>query len=127
MTRSTRVSRAFLILMAAVVGMGGCVYLYSRDRTTIVKGDLPDDSVLAAVVEGATSDDWVISTLGEPTFTKELEGGGALLIYQYETEDTTTTRVLIVMYERSQVTRVVRLNFEIRDGVVVRFWRDPDS
>ncbi|MHC4480194.1 MAG: hypothetical protein ACYS8K_02305 [Planctomycetota bacterium] len=112
-----------LAVMLLAWSASGC-FVRTRDRTVTGPHPVPDGATLSSLKVGETTRQWVIETLGQPTRTKDLEGGGQLLIYEYLERESGHTRVLVIATYRWNETSVMRLSFEVRDGIVTRFERE---
>jgi hypothetical protein len=108
--------------LAACLALAGCIV--SVEKTVEEGRALPDPAVVASLAEGQTTRAELVAMLGTPTSATETADAGELLVYEYRSRQDTRTSVLLLLNWASQVTRVVRHKFALRDGVVVRHWTE---
>jgi len=112
--------RGNLAVALAATVLAGCIYV---SETLVERGvPAPDESTLAAVQEGVTTRDWVLSALGEPHYRVQTDGVERFH-YHYVWCEKATRRILFVS-RSSQTMHELRLTFEIKDGLVVRYRRE---
>jgi outer membrane protein assembly factor BamE (lipoprotein component of BamABCDE complex) len=109
--------RAAVALVLTVATLG-CIYV--SDTFLERPMPAPDESVLSAVKEGVTTREWVVATLGEPHYRGTADGC-ELLGYEYVWRERTSRRILFVWRSGGQTTHTLRLTFQIKDGLVVRY------
>lgn len=108
----------------ALLWVGGCVYVESFNRETT------GEEVLRALPRAragqVTTRDGIIDALGEPQTTKELGGGREILIYEHCTRDVRARWLLGVSWKHADVD-VLRVGFELEDGVLVEYYPSVSS
>ncbi|UCG58829.1 MAG: outer membrane protein assembly factor BamE [Phycisphaerales bacterium] len=112
------------LFLALAPAMAGCIACDS-EVTYGDKGPAVGRSTLRQVKPGRTTKQWVLATLGEPTSQDTIPDGQEILRYEYvkrtKSDFAMVPPPLAFENEREQHTRVV---FEIRDGVVVDYWKE---
>ena len=82
------------------------------------------DRTLKNVRPGKTSREWVLTALGPPSSKETLPGGTELLKYSY-VESVSNRFWLFPLVDAKETMRTGHdLFFEIRHGVVQKYWRD---
>ena len=107
--------------MAAMV-MTGC--LVTHKASVKVSGEAVLKERLDAVKEGVTTRDDLILAFGQPTQSLKLEDGREVLTYTCERQETVQTIVLFAVQWETSVEKMARYNFELKDGVLIRCWKD---
>jgi len=116
--------RMFTMLGAAVVLVSSACCVVSRSANTHVTGDAVLKGGLDAPAEGVTTRDDLVHAFGAPKQTMKLEGGREVLVYVCERRDTSRLAVLFLLHWQSSRTRLVRYNFEFKDGLLARYWKE---
>jgi outer membrane protein assembly factor BamE (lipoprotein component of BamABCDE complex) len=114
----------FIILMMMCMIVGGCLMTH-RSHTYESSGGHPiSRSDLDHVEPGVTTKDWVLDTFGSPTRERHFKDDSEILIYERsERTEHEFSLFLIFSTESSEVTKDT-LSFEIKDGVVQKYWLD---
>jgi hypothetical protein len=106
------------------MAISGCLmkhrsHTYERSTgSPILKSDLDQ------VELGVTTKDWVLDTFGPPTRVRNFKDDSEILIYERsERTEHEFSFFLIFSSESSEVTKET-LSFEIRDGIVRKYWLD---
>ena len=110
----------FVLLLAMLVLMGGCVVYNADEQYTGV-----ENKMLKEIECGQTTRDWLVETFGEPTELLTTDDGGEILRYKcVRTKDNKFVMFPppIVIHDDKQVEHVVA--FEVKDGVVQRYWKE---
>lgn len=115
-------------LLAAVLTLPATVgCLVVRKSSARVRGDAVVKGKLHAVKEGETRREDIVRAFGAPTQTLKLEGGREILVYVYRRDHDVNLTILFLLRWETDVKRTVRFNFELQDGVLVRYWKDDIS
>ena len=86
-------------------------------------GPPPSSETLGKVKPGQTSREWVVTALGKPERASDEAEGKELLTYEYtETVDSRVNAPFLNANET--IKNVYSLHFEIKNGVVQRFWQE---
>jgi hypothetical protein len=119
--------RGKIVLLASVltlsVVLSGCVVYHGDEQYTGV-----EDKKLKQIECGQTSKDWLVETFGEPTEQLATDDGGEILKYKCVKKKDNQFVVFpppIVITDDKKVEHVVA--FEVRDGIVQRYWKEGKS
>ena len=110
----------FVLLLAMLVLMGGCVVYNADEQYTGV-----ENKMLKEIECGQTTRDWLVETFGEPTGLLMTDDGGEILRYKCVKKKDYKFVMFpppIVIHDDKQVEHVVA--FEVKDGVVQRYWKE---
>lgn len=120
----TKYAGVLAVLMIMLMSLSGCLISH-RSHTYQVSPDRPIlKSDLEKIEPGVTTEEWVLNSFGTPTNTRHLKDNAEILLY--ETINKTERKLslfLIFSTESSEETRET-VSFEIKDGVVQRYWID---
>ena len=97
--------------------------LISSDSATSVSGRYVSEQTLATIEPGKSSD-YVASVLGEPTQKNTLPDGTEIWKWCYSKTTSSKTAVIFLIGSKADVTSEHTTFVEIKDGVVVKAWRD---
>ncbi len=125
MSQRSRIASVGIVVLCVVGAfvLGGCISGRS-DVTYGPKGPAASNKTLRYIRCGQTSKEWVIGTLGTPTSETATPEGTELLKYEYTKEtDVDFSFCPFMDFDDKKEERTVYY-FEIRDGVVIKFWRD---
>jgi outer membrane protein assembly factor BamE (lipoprotein component of BamABCDE complex) len=106
-------------LALAVALAAGC--LYTRDRTIRTSGRELTPQALASLQKGITTPQDVEKLFGPPQRTLTPGPGGEVLIYDYESQETTNTSVFLLYRSASSLTHAANYRFEFKDGVLTGY------
>lgn len=114
----------FILLLIICVLFNGCL-IHHRSYTHQASPERPiPRHELEKVEPGVTTKEWVLDTFGAPTGERYLKDDVEILLY--ETRNRTEhefSLFLIFSSESSEESKEI-LSFEIKDGVVQRYWFD---
>jgi len=111
-----------VIAIAAAGAMGGC--LVSGHSNTQTSGAYVGPSTFSQVEPGTTRIDWVLATFGNPSSTTTLDDGSEIWKWEY-TKTKSGRGSVFVLYSGSDSSTSQSAAFvQVRDGVVVKAWRD---
>lgn len=116
------VSTLLCVLPALLIT--GCVISARTDTSYTPMRTRLSESTLSQIHPGSTTREWLIAACGAPTSQEVLPDGTQILKYEYtekKTED--FTLIFLIHSESSKEQRNVTY-FEIRDGVVARYWQE---
>jgi hypothetical protein len=123
--KSGYVKVAVLGFLTSVIFLG-CASIVSHDsRTTYGSSrSAPGHDTLRQIHPGETTKGWILQTLGSPTSENRLDDGAEILRYEYSSETRNKVGCLFLIdIDHSTVTEE-NIYIEVRDGIVVRYWRD---
>lgn len=125
MSGKSRTASVGLVLLCAIGVFALCGCISGRSDVTYgPKGPAVSNSTLRHIRCGETSKEWVLGTLGVPSSQTATPEGTEILRYEYTKEtDVDFTFCPFMDFDDKKEERTVYL-FEIRDGIVIRFWRD---
>lgn len=122
MRQALNIHTGFLVLaICAIVTTGGCaIYHKTADDTTnpVMKDKL------GRLRKGETTRKDVVAALGEPTRVEKLGENRERLVYEYEWQEETKYDILFVFSWEDEEDKTSTLNFEFKDGVLVRHWKE---
>lgn len=103
-----------------------CASIVSHNsRTAYGSGrSVPGYDTLRQIRPGETTRVWVVETLGTPTSRTQLDDGAEILRYEYVRETRNKVGCLFIIDIDHSTVSEENLYFEIRDGIVERYWRD---
>ena len=110
----------FVVLLAVSVLVGGCIVSQTDEQYTGIEND-----TLKQVECGQTTRDWVIETFGEPSEQILADDGSEILKYKCVRKKNNKFVMFpppIVINDDKDVVHTVA--FEIRDGIVQRYWKE---
>ena len=110
---------ALALLAVAVFVTAGC--LFTRDRTIKMRGNELTPEALASLQEGVTTAADVQKMFGPPDRMLTPEPGREVLLYNYESQETTNTSVFLLYRSAGSVTRAGSYRFEFKDGVLTGY------
>jgi hypothetical protein len=106
------------MVMTAGCISSNCTVSYGPTGAPVAK------STLRKIKCGQTPKRWVLATLGSPTAENPAPGGGEILCYEYckrvKSDFSMCPPPLSFKKDKEYHTTVL---FEIRDGVVARYWK----
>ena len=110
----------FVVSSAVSVMVVGCVVCQTDEQYTGIEND-----TLKQVKCGQTTRDWVIETFGEPSEQILTDDGGEILKYKCVRKKDNQFVMFpppIVISDEKDVEHTVA--FEVRDGIVQRYWKE---
>ena len=110
----------FVALLAVAILGVGCIVCETDEQYTGV-----ENQALKEIECGQTTRDWVVETFGEPTEQILTDDGGEILKYKcIRTKDNKFVMFPppIVIRDEKDVEHTVA--FEVRDGIVQRYWKE---
>jgi hypothetical protein len=111
---------SYLLVMVILVG---CI----SGRTNIKygpNGPPAGSKTLKQIKVGETSKAWLISALGEPSSESKTPEGTEVLKYHYVKEVDSSFEISPFLDFDDEKEEHITLYFEIKDGIVTRFWKD---
>ena len=118
-----------LICATALLGilpLGGCL-IYSHDTHYREKGKPVSDRTLDQIECGATTEDWVRATLGDPSQQSTTAEGTEVLEYRYAKKKDNQFLLLPFVIVNDNGEEKQTLYFEITNGVVTNFWEEESK
>lgn len=104
----------------------GCISIISTHSSETSKGncDMLSSGRLAIVTTGETTKTQLLEEFGEPTNARDLGEGVEILRYECKEISKDHFSFLFLINVHSTETEEEAVNFELKDGVVLRYWRD---
>jgi outer membrane protein assembly factor BamE (lipoprotein component of BamABCDE complex) len=115
------------LLLVASLSLGGCVVMANSHKTYECKGRFVGQKTLDQVEPGETTKEWVLAVFGEPTETKVASDDTDILHYRYVERKHDSLAVLVLIAADNNTRDQRDLYFEIKDGVVRKFWQTSTS
>lgn len=110
------------LVMAAAVGcLGGC--LISSSSHTDYSGSYVSHTELSKLTKGESTEEFVVATLGAPTEKTVQTDGSSIWRYTWEEVKERDSAVFLVLASDSSSRREGTAFVQVRDGVVVDYWR----
>jgi hypothetical protein len=106
--------------LSVVLLASGCVVGYKRRVSG--SGSAVAADQLQTTHEGATTRDDITAAFGAPTQRFETQDGREILTYVYLRRVSTMFGFLIPLWSTSESEKIVRFNFELKDGLLQRYW-----
>ena len=119
MSRSLAVAAAASLVM---VVLPGCLVSGSSD--TKMSGTYIGPSTFGEIEPGETTVDWVRAVMGEPTSKACLEDGSEIWKWSYARQHRSSGGVFLLFGGSSRSEEQGATYVQMRDGVVVKAWRD---
>jgi hypothetical protein len=110
----------FVALLAVALLITGCVVCETDEQYTGIEND-----TLKQVKCGQTTRDWVVETFGEPSEQILTDDGGEILKYKCVRKKDNKFVMFpppIVIRDEKDVEHTVA--FEVREGIVQRYWKE---
>lgn len=113
-----------LMLAATLFASTGC--LLSTSKHVHESGVAVGSGTLRQVELGETTRGWLLTTLGEPTSRAKVPGeeNVEILGYHYEIVKASRGKVFLLFSGSSRKVDHSRTFFELRNGVVTRYWTE---
>jgi len=105
----------------------GC-FIVHTDKHVRESGVPVSSQTLNQIKTGETTEAWLLATLGEPsdrTVVDEDESKVKILRYDHTVHKSDEGRVFLLFSGETDETKIRRAYFEIKNGVVTRYWTDP--
>ncbi len=115
-----------ILIVLSILPLAGCV-VYSGDVKYGEKGKAPTDRTLDRIEPGATTRDWVVATLGDPSRQSTTKDGTELLEYQYSCKKDNSFVFCPFVFINDEGEDKQTLYFEIENGVVKNFWKETSK
>lgn len=120
---SRKLFAATAVLVGVSWSLGGC--LIASSTSMHESGRRVSASTLSQIEADVTTDAWLLAALGEPTARMKIEGGeGEILRYDYQRRRESSGAVFLLFAGSSSETIESSTYFEVKDGIVVRFWSE---
>ena len=113
-----------LLAMSSCLACGGCLVSSGASVSYGPTGPCVGDETLEKIEPGKTTKAWLVSVLGEPTHTREVDEETEVLTYEYVKKEQASFCVFFLLGTGAHNEKRSRLFVELRDGVVQRHWRD---
>jgi hypothetical protein len=115
---------ALSILMIICMTFNGCLINHrSHTRQTSPERPIPQ-SELEKIEPGTTTKEWVIDRFGRPTNTRHLKDGAEILLYETRNRTKHEFSLFLIFSTESSEETQETISFEIKDGVIQRYWTD---
>ena len=111
-----------LLTSVWVLLCAGCITICSRVQEDSSTG--PNQVSVQQVQPGKTTKEWVIKTFGKPPTETKLSDGTEILKYQYTKKTRSDVDFLFLFDSHTKRESTTNVYFEIKDGVVQKYWRD---
>lgn len=120
-SHGTRCVVGVVVLAALAVTLGGC--LIRSSSRTYQSGTYVSASTMAQITPG-TTEEFVLATLGPPSTKTELSDGSSLWRWTWRQTRSSDGRVFLLVNSDSHTERQSSAYVQMKDGVVVKSWRD---
>ena len=116
-------SLVLALVIAGLLPLAGCI-IFSNDVSYEEKGPRVSDQAFEQIESGKTTRDWVVATLGEPSQREVTADGVEILKYKYTRREESNVLILPFLIVEDEHKEDRTVYFEVKDGVVQRFWKD---
>ncbi len=122
MMNRIRSAMACVCLIPAVVLLPGC--LVAGSQSTQISGQRVEQSSIALVEPGETTEEQIIQLVGVPTRAVELGDNRKVFVYEWTQREASSTRILVLFRGHNSTESRGITNIELVDGIVSRLWND---
>lgn len=119
-----RISTRLFGLGALIVVSGllsGCLVATSSQTTH--SGSYVSDSTWSKLEKGRTSQEWVLTVIGQPTSKSTVPGGKEVWKFSYTTRTENDGAVFLIFAGSSKEENASNAFIEFKDGIVTDWWR----
>jgi hypothetical protein len=107
---------------ACVLPLAGC--LINGHSSNSLSGDYVGPATFSQIEPGTTTGAWVLAVLGEPTRRSSLDDGSEIWAWSYSERKSSSGSVFLLLDSSNEREKVGAAYVQVRDGVVVKAWRD---
>ena len=110
-----------------VVSLTGCLITSSsRVQESGVRISSP---TMSQIVPGETTEEWLLTTLGEPNARTRIEGtdNAEILRYDHSVTQKSHGSLFLIFHGGSSKTNSSKAYFQVSNGVVTRAWREGSA
>ena len=118
---------AWFVLAVTAAGMPGCLVVAGSQTVYGQSGEPVSESTLSEIEPGKTTKDWLVGVMGQPTSKADLSEGGEIYIYEYVQTKHDSAVIFLLLSANNKVQQRKKVFFEIKDGVVQKYWRETHS
>lgn len=122
MTRAARLCTLALGALTLALPLGGCIV--GGSSSTSITGTFVGRETLATIEPGATTREYVLATLGEPTSKRTLSNGEELWRWDYRRVKKSSGYVLVVFGGSSREEVAATTFVHLQGDLVKRVWQD---
>ena len=108
--------------LACATTMGGC--LANGSSSVKSSGQYVSKDTLALIESGASSERELLDLLGRPSRTMHHHDGRTIYVYDYKLDAKASGGVFLFVAGSSRKNIERTTYFEVKEGVVTRFWTD---
>ena len=120
----SKYASVLIVLMIMCMTFNGCLINHrSHTRQTSPERPIPT-SELEKIEPGTTTKEWVLDRFGMPTKTRHLKDGAEILLYETRNRTEHEFSFFFIFSTESSKETKETISFEIKDGVVQRYWID---
>ncbi|MCE2424072.1 MAG: hypothetical protein J4F45_03060 [Pseudomonadales bacterium] len=123
MPRSAIRPQLTVAVLAATLGLGGCVFVVDSD-SHYRHGKLRGSTSLDAIKPGTTSREWILEKLGQPHSSYVNEAGNEVLRYLSVYEHDTEVAFFLLFDIDVSKEEINTLHVELEEDLVRSFWID---
>jgi|ERR1700722_8291447 len=109
------------LLLAGLGLMSGCLVATSSQTTHT--GSFVSDETWNKIEKGKTSQEWVLTVVGQPTQKSNLKDGKEIWKYTYTTRTQNGGGVFLLYAGSSSEETIGNAFIEFKDGIVTDWWR----
>ncbi|MCZ6603042.1 MAG: hypothetical protein O6952_08550 [Planctomycetota bacterium] len=117
--------RLSTLLISAIVLCLSCTLVAKQSVSKYRPGARPvGDGTLSRIEPGVTTRGWLLAALGKPTYIQPADEDVEIFTYEARKTVTTKSYVFLIWSSSDNDEVISTTNFEIKAGVVTRYWRD---
>lgn len=104
---------------------GGC--LITSSSKTEESGTKVSQMTLNQIRPGETTETWLLATAGEPSSRRAADEHTSILRYDHVTTTSSGGTVFLLFAGNNKREQSSSVIFEVRDGVIERYWTESES
>ena len=111
-----------IAFLCSSILLTGC--LITGDNHESTTGTKVSDATFGQIQPNSTTEDWIRTTLGQPTSDSALRDGGRILKYTYSERRETSGAVFLIFGGHNEKHVDHTAYIEIHNGLVTKAWRE---
>lgn len=100
--------------------LSGCII--ARSSTREESGKKIGEATLRQLEVDSTTQDWVLSVLGEPTRRSAIEEGAEIWVYEYQLKKESRVGVVVLLSSEDEKIENQSVFLEFKNKVLTRYW-----
>lgn len=116
---------ALMLAAAFLFAAAGCLVTSSSKMEE--SGTKVSEVTLNQIRPGETTEAWLLAAVGEPTSRRDAGEGTSILRYEHVTTTSKGGTVFLLFAGGSKKEKSSSVIFEVKDGVVQRYWTESST